>query len=391
MDKEKKIERIRELILRAAASTLSEEERRELEAWGEASPRNKEVVERLTAQRFTAEEYARYREALAADDWEVILRKLRQRQRRRFLPWRRVARYAAAVAVGALALYWLNRPEESPRMATVAPQEILPGEMKAVLRLEDGEQIALGGKDSSRQDERLSIRGITESDSALVYGRRDTVRQVERHTLAIPRGGEYVLTLADGSRVWLNSESELRFPSRFEGTERRVSVTGEAYFQVAKDATAPFVVEAGGVAVRVTGTEFNVMAYADDERVETTLAEGGVTVEAGGRTTRVAPGEQAVFDKATGGLSKRRVDINLYTSWKSGLFEFRDMPLGRVARQLERWYDVRIHFAAPAVADIRFTGAVEKQRPLDFILDIIRETRSVDYRIEGREVTISKK
>lgn len=389
MNKEREIRRIRDLILRSVHSSLGGEEERELEAWRKASPRNEETFRKLVEQRFSPEEYARYRQVRLSDDWPVVRRKLRKYRAMRFLSWRWVARYAAAVLVGVVALYWLRwQPAEEPRRV-VARQEILPGEMKAVLRLESGERIALGAN-GKRQDERLVVRGISEQDSALVYAAEER-RQAERHVLAVPRGGEYVLTLADGTKVWLNSESELRYPSYFGDSERRVSVVGEAYFQVAKDESSPFVVEAGDVAVRVTGTEFNVMAYADADRVETTLARGGVTVEAGGRSERIVPGEQAVYAKATGELSAREVDVALYTSWKDGVFEFRDMPLSSVVRQLERWYDVDIVFADSAVAAFRFTGAVKKAKPLDFILNIIRETQSVDYRIEGREVTISKK
>lgn len=390
MNKEREIRRIRDLILRSVHSSLNEEEERELEAWRKASPRNEETFRKLAEQRFSPEEYARYRQARRSDDWPELRRKLRKRGRARYLSGGWIARYAAVLLVGVVAAWWLARSEDEPvPPVTVARQEILPGEMKAVLRLESGEQIALG-KRAERRDERLAVRGISERDSALVYGEQPE-RRVERHVLTVPRGGEYVLTLADGTRVWMNSDSELRYPSRFEGGERRVSVTGEAYFQVAKDESLPFVVEAGGAAVRVTGTEFNVMAYPDDDRVETTLVSGGVDVEANGQTRRIEPGSQAVYDKASGSLDVRAVDLALYTSWKDGLFEFRDMPLGAVARQLERWYDVEILFADPAVADIRFTGAVKKMKPLAFILDIIQGTRSVDCRIEGRQVIIDKK
>ena len=390
MNKEREIRRIRDLILRSVHSSLGGEEERELEAWRKASPRNEETFRKLVEQRFSPEEYARYRQARQSDDWPELRRKLRKRGRARYLSGGWIARYAAVLLVGVVATWWLARSEDEPvPPVTVARQEILPGEMKAVLRLESGERIALG-KRAERQDERLAVRGISERDSALVYGEQPE-RRVERHVLTVPRGGEYVLTLADSTRVWMNSDSELRYPSRFEGGERRVSVTGEAYFQVAKDESLPFIVEAGGAAVRVTGTEFNVMAYPDDGRVETTLVSGGVDVEANGQTRRIAPGSQAVYDKASGSLDVRAVDLALYTSWKDGLFEFRDMPLGAVARQLERWYDVEILFADPAVADIRFTGAVKKMKPLAFILDIIQGTRSVDYRIEGRQVIIDKK
>ena len=233
MNKEREIRRIRDLILRSVHSSLGGEEERELEAWRKASPRNEETFRKLVEQRFSPEEYARYRQARQSDDWPELRRKLRKRGRARYLSGGWIARYAAVLLVGVVAAWWLARSEDEPvPPVTVARQEILPGEMKAVLRLESGERIALG-KRAERQDERLAVRGISERDSALVYGEQPE-RRVERHVLTVPRGGEYVLTLAESTRVWMNSDSELRYPSRFDGGERRVSVTGEAYFQVAK-------------------------------------------------------------------------------------------------------------------------------------------------------------
>ena len=332
------------------------------------------------------------REAAEVDVARGYARVVEKYRRRRFV--RRLRRWSA-VAAGillpvAVVLLWPEGREWETARETPVATVIKPGGVKAELVLADGSVRRL------RKEDRDSLLAVEEGsirlrEESISYEGRQAPAEARHNTLCVPRGGEYVLTLADSTRVWMNSDSELRYPSRFEGGERRVSVTGEAYFQVAKDESLPFIVEAGGAAVRVTGTEFNVMAYPDDGCVETTLVSGGVDVEANGQTRRVAPGSQAVYDKASGSLDVRAVDLALYTSWKDGLFEFRDMPLGAVARQLERWYDVEILFADPAVADIRFTGAVKKMKPLAFILDIIQGTRSVDYRIEGRQVIIDKK
>ena len=324
--------------------------------------------------------------------YECVVRPVKLRLRRMRM-WRRVASVAAVfatVAVG-VGVWKTSEPVDMPvTVATI--DSIVPGRPTARLVLADRREVLLDTLSSGRVAQSSGV-AIRKEGEKVIYeaSSEKSASRVEYNELLVPRGGEYDIVLEDGTRVWMNSDSELRYPSRFEGGERRVSVTGEAYFQVAKDESLPFIVEAGGAAVRVTGTEFNVMAYPDDGRVETTLVSGGVDVEANGQTRRVAPGSQAVYDKATGGLAVRAVDLALYTSWKDGLFEFRDMPLGAVARQLERWYDVEILFADPAVADIRFTGAVKKMKPLAFILDIIQGTRSVDYRIEGRQVIIDKK
>ena len=390
MNREEEIQRIRELILRAIYSGLTEEEREELERWRGQAPRNEEVYHKLLEQRFTPGEYERYEQARSGDDWEQLRAKWRASRRRRYLSWQWMVRYAAVIVLGVVLAYWFRQPEKPQRpMVVRAVQDVQPGTMKAVLELEDGVQVALGTPEVER-DERLVSRGITGQDSLVRYAGKDT-RPVEHHVLRVPRGGEYVLALADGTKVWLNAETELHYPSRFEGAERRVRVVGEAYFQVTKSDSCPFIVEAGEVAVRVTGTEFNVMAYAGHDRVETTLVRGGVDVTAGNAGQRFTPGMQAVYFKEAGRLESREVDTWLYTSWKEGIFEFRDLSLGEIADQLERWYDVDIVFPNTRVSEIRFTGAVKRVKPLSFILDIIKDTRSISYRIEGKTVIIDKK
>lgn len=390
MNREEEIQRIRELILRAIYSGLTEEEREELERWRGQTPRNEEVYRKLLEQRFSPGEYERYEQARSGDDWEQLRAKWRASRRRRYLSWQWMARYAAVIVLGVVLAYWFRQPEKPQRpMVVRAVQDVQPGTMKAVLELEDGVQVALGTPEVER-DERLVSRGITGQDSLVRYVGQDT-RPVEHHVLRVPRGGEYVLALADGTKVWLNAETELHYPSRFEGAERRVRVVGEAYFQVTKNDSCPFIVEAGEVAVRVTGTEFNVMAYAGHDRVETTLVRGGVDVMAGNAGQRLTPGMQAVYFKEAGRLESREVDTWLYTSWKEGIFEFRDLSLGEIAEQLERWYDVDIVFPNTEVSEIRFTGAVKRVKPLSFILDIIKDTRSISYRIEGKTVIIDKK
>ena len=232
-------------------------------------------------------------------------------------------------------------------------------------------------------------RGITGQDSLVCYAGQDT-RPVEHHVLRVPRGGEYVLALADGTKVWLNAETELHYPSRFEGAERLVRVVGEAYFQVTKNDSCPFIVEAGEVAVRVTGTEFNVMAYAGHDRVETTLVRGGVDVTAGNAGQRLTPGMQAVYFKEAGRLESREVDTWLYTSWKEGIFEFRDLSLGEIADQLERWYDVEFFIQHSSLEELRFTGNLPKYENLEEVLRKLEQTTYITFTQNGRTVVVSE-
>lgn len=387
---ESEIQRISNLIFRSMHSTLSDEERQELARWREKQPRNEEFYKKLTEQHFSAAEYERYKQALSTDDWGVLQKKLRARNNS-MLSFGWCLRYAAILIIAMVAAYILWQPREEVNV----PEMIVAGyvtpdaNVRAVLELENGETIKIE-KDQVSDGTRLKALGIVQDRSALVYVEKDTVR-VENHVLRVPRGGEYMLILSDDTKVWLNSESVLRYPSYFAGNERRVYIEGEAYFQVAKDASSPFIVESMGMDIRVTGTEFNVMAYKEKDRVETTLVEGSVVVNAGGQVVEMSPNMQAVFSKNNGRLITRNVRAELFYSWKNGVFEFDDLPLREIVEQLGRWYNVDFVFEDASLADIRFTGAAEKLKPITFILDLVKDTKVMNYQIEGNTIRIKKK
>lgn len=390
MNIENNIKRICRLIIRSMDFPLSSEEEQELARWREESARHEELYRKLTGWHFQDEDYARYEWVRRQDDWNMLQRRIRVRRARKYFSIRYLSRYAVALVVGVFAAYFLRTESQSHKETNVVPRiEILPGHPVAILEVENGERILLG-KERAEDSILLIKHGIMEKEKTIVYLQKDSIA-VKQHTLRVPRGGEYVLTLADGSRVWVNSESVLHYPSRFDGTERRVSVTGEAYFQIAKNSECPFIAEVCGMEVRVTGTEFNVMAYRDKAYVETTLVSGGITVKAGDREKKIFPGMQAVFSKENGEISTRRVNTELYTSWKEGIFEFRDLPLRDIALQLGRWYDADFRFEDDEVAAIRFTGAAKKTNAITFILDVIKETKAVDYRIEGKTIVMEKR
>lgn len=390
MKVETQIQHICKLILRSMHTRLSEEEYRELEAWRKMAPRNEEVYRRLVERDFTSEEYSRYRQVRQTDDWGEVQKKIRSR-RRHFLAFEKWRHYAAVLVVGFIALFFWKYQEENRQQEpdVVIGQDILPGSTQAILELESREQIRLG--QNERMDTgRLDSLGVVANTMSLAYVNQDS-STLEYHVLRIPRGGEYILILSDGTKVWINSESVLRYPNHFVGDERRVQVEGEAYFQVAKDASKPFIVEAAEMDIRVTGTEFNVMAYQDKDRVETTLVKGSIEVDVEGKVVKMLPDMQAVFSKTDKQLTTRNVRAELYTSWKEGIFEFRDLPLREIAEQLGRWYDVEFEFRDELVAEIRFTGAVKRMKPITFILDVIKETKAINYRIDGKTVIVKKK
>lgn len=197
------------------------------------------------------------------------------------------------------------------------------------------------------------------------------------------------MVLEDGSIVWLNSASTLEIPERFAAGERRVRLVGEAYFKVKKDSSRPFYVATERVDVRVLGTEFNVSAYEEDRGVATTLVNGSVRVDArGGESVVLEPGQQALT--TGGGIEVQDVDVSYVTSWVNGKFSFDNSRLENIARQVSRWYDVKIFFANESVKKIRFTGGMVKFKPLDDLIRMIESTSPVRFSVKGKTIVISE-
>ena len=214
-------------------------------------------------------------------------------------------------------------------------------------------------------------------------------KKLEYNTLTIPRGGEYRLKLEDGTNVWLNAETELRFPVAFGDSERRIFLKGEAYFDVAKEAERPFVVCVNGVDVTALGTEFNIAAVQGGDEVLTTLVNGSVwVVNEEGADCILTPAEQAVCKKGVVGIEVQKVNTNLYTSWKDGYYAFDKQPLGEIMRTLERWYDIHVVFADSVAEKLRFSGRVKRYEDIDNLLTMIKLTNDVDFEIEERAIIV---
>lgn len=384
MDAEKYIHETSSLIVRKMRGELSKKEEERLEKWRKQSRNNEQLYEKLSLQEYFAEDYARYQAVCPREDWQRILQKIKYKKKRN---WRVLVGYAAVfmTALGISCwLWWQNIPVKQE--IKMVEQEIVPGTLKAVLKLAGGKQISLD-KDSEMNNRLLSQYGISQHDSILSYS--TAVAVDEFHTLEVPRGGEYILLLEDGSKIWINAESVLKFPVHFTSDQRKIYLLeGEAYFRIQPDTLRPFRVETSGLTIEVTGTEFNVMAYSGKQQVETTLAKGSVKMLTDLQQVSLHPGEQGVFSKTDKQVSKKEIDVAYYTSWKDGVFEFKDMPLYEVAQQLGRWYDVEFQFQEERLKHVRFTGAILKNKSLQFILEVIKDTRTVSYRVDGRKITV---
>lgn len=212
----------------------------------------------------------------------------------------------------------------------------------------------------------------------------------EKNTLLVPIAGEYRLVLSDGTRIYVNSGSKIRYPDVFGTDERVVELEGEAYFDVAKDPKHPFVVKTTQSEIKVTGTKFNISSYQDDSFEQVTLEEGRVEVSRKGEIFELIPGRQYFLDKKTEGISLSDVDPILYTSWKDGLFRFQNMDLLALSKKISRWYDIRFEFRDEKSKNLRFTGAFERRSSLNEFVKIIQSTTDVRFKLDGNTVFISQ-
>ena len=373
------------LFAKALAGELDESEAQELEAWLRESPRHAEewnALRREIVAGGAVFDLQREGKRMVEKRWRKFERQTRGRQR--ILVW---VRYAAAALVPLGLAFWflIGRQPEAPRQVAVAP--ILPGTYKARLILDDGRQVALDSATHVRMRELPGVE-VKAENNVLVYTNGDTIveKQVKYNTLEIPRGGEYALQLADGTRVWLNAGTSLRYPVVFSGQERRVELRGEGYFEVAKDSASPFVVSVNGVDVRVLGTSFNVSAYSDE--VVTTLVEGKVQMRSQADSVVLVPDRQGVWDGKR--MTVKRVDARNYALWREGVFFFEDMPLEDILDALARWYDVHVFYQNAELKMMRFSVEIKRYEHIDTILRRIAETNRVRFNVNNKTVNVYK-
>jgi ferric-dicitrate binding protein FerR (iron transport regulator) len=297
---------------------------------------------------------------------------------------------ASILLVLGLAGYFLFFPRSSqPAVYTdeagVQQEDLPPGTNGAVLTLANGQQVLL---DSTRTGV-LGVQGgavVVNRNGHIAYDdQRKGDTGVVYNTISTPRGRQYQVALADGSRIWLNAGSSLRYPTAFTGAARAVEITGEAYFEIAHMSGKPFVVTARGMAVEVLGTHFNINAYEDEAAIQTTLVEGSVRVSAGGQTRQLRPGQQSVVT-GENRIRVQEVNTDMVTAWKNGYFSFDQTDLYAVMRQLSRWYDVDILYEGH-VPDRRFGGEIPRNANASDVLKILEESK-IHFKIEDKKIIV---
>lgn len=369
---------------------ISPEGREHLEAWGRESEENRQILDLIDGNSDLGSELSRMYRYDKERVWQAVCEEDRRYMRRKRIF--RSLRIGAAAALllgmfvsGAL-LYQARERMDPHRNHFTATLE--PGTHRAVLELSSGEVIALGDtlrtevRERSMQieidGERIAYRQADKPEKTGIPESGETSPSEAFNTVRVPRGGEYALTLGDGTRAWINAGSSITYPVQF-GTERRVTVRGEVFFEVAHDARHPFIVSAAGSEMTVLGTSFNVMAYDDEARIETTLVTGSLRVEANGSQVVLAPGQQAGIEKASGFLDVKEVNVEVCTMWRRGVLVFYEEPLRSICRRLERWYDVHIDTSSPSLDGVLYTGMIKRHETLNTIADLMNLTNDVVF------------
>jgi len=307
----------------------------------------------------------------------------RVRQIRKAMAW--AVAIIVCVSVGA---YLLLHQRTSQQVAVEQPIKKTdveaPKVNRATITLAGGQHINL---DSLTNGTLVTIGNVQVTklgDGKIAY--RGTSPELIYNTLTNPRGSKVIdMLLADGSRVWLNAGSSITYPVAFNGKERKVSMTGEAYFEIKHDAAAPFKVSRGDVDVAVLGTNFNVNAYANENTIRVTLLEGKVSVNKQSATQTLLPGQQAVVASAIN--VEKDVDVEAVMAWKNGLFRFKAMDISAIINQLSNWYDVEISFRGP-LPEKRVTGYIERTADVSKVLEMLEYTAGIHYTIEGRKIVL---
>ncbi|WP_052180820.1 FecR family protein [Alistipes sp. ZOR0009] len=331
--------------------------------------------------------------------WATILEKIEREERQKKMAARRLYIKVAASLAPFLFLsfgYWLGNRNSIQDINLkdnlfALSSSIEPGSKKARLVLQDGTMLDLGKHIVLKESDGTEITNAP--NSMISYINPDAGRGAKINTLIVPKGGEYRVLLADGTKVWLNSGSILRYPTSFNKKERMVQLEGEAYFEVKKNPKVPFAVKVRGMSLAVFGTSFNVNSYEPGKGIGTTLVEGKVTMRIdNGKEYVMRPHEHITYNLETDTYSVlKNVDVSLYTSWKDGVFRFENQRLEDITNRLSRWYSCEVVYNDNSLRDLKFTGVAKKNEPIDHLLNLISLLKDVDYDVKDGVVFISKR
>lgn len=371
---------ISELLKKYQDGTLSNEDKDKLDAW---------YLHKASNNNLQLNEYE------LEDSYQLLKSKLPLQEETKVVSlWPRIAVAASIVVVLGTGIFYFSQQKEKAVQVTAKPQEIAPGGTKGVLTLSNGKQIVLSeitAKDTiaqEGQEDEVTIKMNANGEITYVINPNAAGAKDDNsfNTLSTPTGGQYNIILADGTKVYLNAVSSIKYPTQFNGDKRVVELEGEAYFEVAKNKNKPFIVKSDNQSIEVLGTHFNVHSYNNESVVKTTLLEGSVAVTYKNQKSILKPGQQSDVSESFSKIKVREVDTEEAVAWKNGRFKFDNADLKTVMKQLERWYGIKVEYHGD-VSDVRFSGGTFRNKNLSEVLKVL-EFNNIKFKVEGKTVIV---
>ena len=386
MMKKKNIYDDASLIKKSLIKDLSDKEQKELDQLLDDQSLQ-DVYKELSDRGYLKKQFMEYEKYSSQKAYREFKERRGHSGRIRIVRWVAVVAAVWVLALG-VTLWMTFGKKENVAPLPVASKIIPAGEKKATLTLADGTEVHV--EEITAQILQEKGMNIEYRNGEFVYNKsEEKTTEVVYNKLEVPRGGECMIKLDDGTKVWVNAETKLKYPVAFVGDRREVVLEGEAFFDVAKN-EKPFIVETSFGDVRVLGTAFGISAYASESESYTTLVRGKVSVEReGGEPVVILPGEQVVTSK-DGKMIKQQVDVEEFVGWKDGIYVFKEKSLGEIMKTLERWYNISVDFQEKSLVDLPFTGNLKRYDDINVFFDALTRTGDMKYRVEGNQVILFK-
>ena len=378
--------RIAGLLVRRRVGQITGNELRELEVWKEASPENQVLYDRWQNEDFLEvgyEKFKRVDRGSALQEMEKrIANKHRKGLRLRVLRWSVAAAVVVVAVLSSLYLFERSNEQIVPAQESIA----LMKPQRPVLKLDNGKTMLLDTLEGNFEEAGVLVKKAGGSTLSYMVENTGTEMKLAYNTIVVPKGAEFDLVLADGTRVWLNADSKLKYPVVFGKDQREVELEGEGYFKVVRDEKRPFRVVAKGQTVEVLGTEFNVDAYPGEVNVYTTLVNGKVKVDVEGKIVVLDPGMQSVVNGPK--VYTRKVNVDEVVSWRNGMFVLEDHTLEEIMSKLARWYDFTVFYQNTSLRGATFKGKIPRYASFESILNILEKTGDVKFNVKNKTITV---
>lgn len=378
--------RIAGLLVRQRVGQITGDELRELEAWKEASPENQVLYDRWQNEDFLEVGYEKFkrvdRESALEEMEKRIAYKHRKGLRLRVLRWSVAAAVVVVAVLSSLYLFERSNEQIVPAQESIA----LMKPQRPVLKLDNGKTMLLDTLEGNFEEAGVLVKKAGGSTLSYMAENTGVEMKLAYNTIVVPKGAEFDLVLADGTQVWLNADSKLKYPVAFGKDQREVELEGEGYFKVVRDEKRPFRVVAKGQTVEVLGTEFNVDAYPGEVNVYTTLVNGKVKVDVEGKIVVLDPGMQSVVSDKN--VYTRKVNVDEVVSWRNGMFVLEDHTLEEIMSKLARWYDFTVFYQNISLRGATFKGKIPRYASFESILNILEKTGDVKFNVKNKTITV---